>query len=168
MKTNLNKIRFNIYIKYNKLKCKIIITKIYRTKLIYTNNIYNLFLLISDKCYPIFQEDSIEFENFVLKNNGKDNWFLTKNKDIISFEQLEFDEIGKVQNILGKKVVNKTDFYSTPLKSSLLNIFQSDGSLGIVEKISLNDIESKMNCVQDLNMNKIFFPIIHTCYTEIE
>lgn len=106
---------------------------------------------------------SIKFPQFILKNNDNDKWFLTKSKEIVSFEKVKFDSEGMLESIVGRKIELKTDFYDIGIKSSDLDIYQSDGKLNDdASYFTINDVENKLNCIQDLNGNQIFYSILNT------
>lgn len=118
--------------------------------------------VVSDSDKPVVRKKSIKFPSFVIQNNGKDNWFLTKAREIVYFKDVEFDGFGHISHLVGQKVIDKTNFYEQPIQSSLLNIYKSKGDLDIQRKWSLNDVESKMFCIKDLDKQHVFFPIVHT------
>lgn len=117
--------------------------------------------VFSEKSGPVVKNQTIIFSNFIIKNNNRDNWFLTKNKEIVSFTKIIFDQNTKFYSIFGQKIIHKTDFYEYPIKSSKLDIFSSNGSLDAISE-KLEDIHSKLFCITDTQNNKVFFPILHT------
>lgn len=64
--------------------------------------------------------------------------------------------------IIGRRVLNKLDYYEEPYPSSFYDIFHSDNSLGEESDWEIDDIDCKMWGVTDLNNHVIFFPLIHT------
>lgn len=112
---------------------------------------------------PIVGKKSIQFMDFVLKANGRDKWFQTKSNDIICFEGIKLGSEGEFQKIIGYRIKTKNDYYVKPMRSSLLDIYESDGILEQDKSFyNIEDVENKLFCIQDLYDKKIFFPILHT------
>lgn len=129
-------------------------------------DLYN-FMKAEDKSKsfkPIAKARSIQFNDFLLKNNNGDKWFLTKSKDIVSFEKVLFDCKGMPESIVGRKIQTKIDFYDIMgIRSSFLDVYQSNGTLDYnLSYFTLNEIENKVYCIEDLNENRTFFPILNT------
>lgn len=112
---------------------------------------------------PIIETKSISFNDFTLKVNDRDKWFQTKSKDIVCLEKMKFNSEGNFENMIGRKIKMKTNYYESPLRSSILDIFESNGLLEEQQSVwSISDVEHKLFCIQDLNKKHIFFPILHT------
>lgn len=116
----------------------------------------------NDTLEPKLGENSIQFPDFRIKNNDRDRWFLTKNKEIVRFDEIKFDANENFQHIIvGRQILNKCEYYQNP-SSITFDIYQSDGNLGVPCHWSIGDIENKLFCIQDIYGNQIFFPILHT------
>lgn len=61
------------------------------------------------------EKDCFKFEDFIIKNNNSDRWFLTKSKDIVAFKCV-VNNAGKII-LQGQKLSNKTNFYVIPSQS---------------------------------------------------
>lgn len=108
---------------------------------------------------------SIQFMDFVLKANERDKWFQTKSNDIVCFEGIKRGSEGEFEKIIGSRIQTKTDYYVKPMRSSLLDIYASDGLLEKQKSFyNIEDIENKLFCIKDLYDKQIFFPILHTSY----
>lgn len=139
--------------------------------------------LENDTEFPIFkyllENSSHNFtyvklnKSFTLLANGKDNWFLTQDKEIISmsyaFSQKEVDGTENVA-ICGCRVRVKTNFFDYPIESSDLNIFASPNAnslkipvLGKPRIYTSNDILCKLFIIQyETDNESVFVPIHHT------
>lgn len=121
--------------------------------------------IISEQKYPRIDRnhESIEiFRNCTLKKNKKDQWFFTKDKKLMKYEG--FIEKEDCIMLRGRTVENKKDFYTLPLKSSMLDIYQSDGKIDTEEKhIEIEHFFVKLfqiPCKEDGQF--VFSPIRHT------
>lgn len=120
---------------------------------------------------PIVEHDSIQFKDFIIKNNSGDRWFLSKSKDIVCFDEIKFSKEGEFEKIIGRRIIAKTDLYVKPIKSSFFDIYKSSGELEKdFSNWTLADIDYKLFYIQDLYNNKVFFPILHTSsdYNDIQ
>lgn len=104
---------------------------------------------------------------FTLKKNEKDQWFILRDKRIAFFEEVR-EEQGKVF-IEAKIIARKRDFYLTPIKSSFLDIYESDGEVNTETIIcSSNEILAKMfKIVKPDTKSFVFFPLRHS-YLELD
>lgn len=100
-------------------------------------------------------------QNLVLSNkNSKDAWFITKTNEIVKMEFAKFEN-GRYL-ITGKKLQNKTHLFLTPMNSTRLKIFKSDGKFeNELCTFDISDVESKMICLPS-NENFALIPLIHT------
>lgn len=96
-------------------------------------------------------------ENFTLRTDDSDCWFLTKSLEIV-----KLISITPNTQLNGRKVKAFRDFYSKPLKSSFLHIFESDSIMDTEKIYSINDIKSKVFCVKRNQSTSVFFPLLHT------
>lgn len=89
-----------------------------------------------------------------------DSWFLTKNDQIVKMQCAKFEN--NKFFIMGIAIENKTDLFTTPIKSNKLKIFRSDGKLENEPRtFEINDVASKMMYLPFKN-EFAFIPIIHT------
>lgn len=150
------------------------IEKIMDTKL--PANISSLSSQISNEIptfkYPITVDQSayetIIFNEFRLSNRKfGDKWILYKSSsgDMSILEIIKFVKKTTVQGIetlvCGRLIINKTDYFTTPFKSSNLNIFISNGERGSDICIRLNAIICKLVCMHYRN-SLVFVPLLHT------
>lgn len=101
----------------------------------------------------------LKFQNFVISSKPQDKYFMTKNKDIIEFKNVIDDTRGVC--IYGNKLLNKTDLFHTPIKSSFLNIYKVS-TLSIPDVIvTTQDIMCKLVCIEH-KRELYVFPLLHT------
>lgn len=105
--------------------------------------------------------NEIKFENFTLNNKVANQWFLTKSLNIVKFEyaKLVQNEI----NMYGYEIKQKSDFYKTPIPSSSINIFLSNGEVkehGNYWKVC--EVYKKMFYTNADGNSVVFFPLLHT------
>lgn len=119
--------------------------------------------LSSPQVYPKFSSSKIQLSsNVTLSKDNKNCWFLSKDKKICRFEKIEIED--GIPKIIAKCIKETSDFFTVPIKSSILDIYYSDGLLGDCQQMHINDISEKMFCIPDLNGKKVFIPLIHsTC-----
>lgn len=110
------------------------------------------------KCHRIFDTVCIS-KDFILCNNFKDGWFLTKRNNIVSMINATYFE-GNIF-IYGSEIKTKWDFFEFPIKSSYLNIYKSNGKTIRPKLYSLNDIKCKLFSLK-YNNEFVFLPLIHT------
>lgn len=118
--------------------------------------------------YPILKKPSvnlndtfvfIETENWVLKKDEKNCYFMDKYKNVIQFESVK--KIDKTTYVLkGRKFLRKRSFYSSPLSSDLLDIFELDlnSVSDIIENFTLNQIKCKVFVIKHKNI-MVSFPM---------
>lgn len=105
--------------------------------------------------------NEIKFENFTLNNKLANQWVLTKSLNIIKFEHAKL--IRNEINIYGYEIKQKSDFYKSPIMSSALNIFSSNGEIrdnGSYWKI--HEVYKKMFNTNPDGNSVAFFPLLHT------
>lgn len=95
-----------------------------------------------------------------VKKTG-DQWFLTKSNEIVKMKCAI--KIGNVFKIVGNKLISKTDFFTFPLSSSILNIYSSNGYVDVDNQIQfdLSQIQAKMICLKS-QQNIVLMPILHS------
>lgn len=87
---------------------------------------------------------SIEMENWSLKVDIKNCYFMDNNNNVLKF--IHVKQVNQIFLICGKQIVQKKNFYSTPLSSELLNIYEIVES-SLTEHIfeyRLNEIKCKV------------------------
>lgn len=115
--------------------------------------------------YPIldFKHKSITVSRHcILKPNNKDEWFLTKTGVLVNYE--EFVANDKEILLKGKIVAEKEDFYNWPLKSSLMDIYKSNGIVGHESTLyNISDFMVKMFKIPtEVDGEFVFSPLRHT------
>lgn len=106
---------------------------------------------------------SIKTKNFTLKNNIRNKWFLSKNKEIIAMVYAKYNNDNEVV-IAGKKIISKKDLYYLPLASSNLDIYRTPNKFQESTSLyGLSEIECKLFSFKIPNSTDFaFFPILHT------
>lgn len=97
-----------------------------------------------------------------MRVNDRDQWFLLKSKQIAVYEGLQ--RTNSLVQIKARKLKSQEDFYTTPIKSSLLNIFKGkDDCIDKVELINFEDVYAKMFKIPLIEENYfVFIPEKHT------
>lgn len=106
--------------------------------------------------------NKINISSDVLLSSRKvgDQWFLTKSGNIVKFRYAIRSESSL--KILGNRVMNKTNFFSSPISSQILKIYVSDGELDdALSMFNLDDIMAKMIFLH-FNEQHVFAPILHS------
>lgn len=89
-----------------------------------------------------------------------DSWFLTRNDQIVKMQCAKFEKDKYL--LIGNRVRNKTHLFVTPINSTRLKIFSSDGILDDeLYTYEINDVASKMICLP-IEDNFAFIPILHS------
>lgn len=119
--------------------------------------------------------NKIIFENeFLLQNDWKNSWFLTKNHEIVSLNYVTLDCQNQMW-LYGAPLKTIGDFFNIPFGSTLLLIFESVGDFNDqllrarfseTKKYVLNDIKCKLFIIQK-NNKFVFFPLLHTLDTDV-
>lgn len=119
------------------------------------------FLLSDDPEHIAYKH--IEYKRNVIlssaKQNGKDQWFLTNENNIVEFDCVIKADRGYM--IRGSSVRHKQDFFDNPFRSRYINIF-----LSVVEKneptlYDMSNIKAKMFCVR-YKEKFVFIPLLHS------
>lgn len=94
----------------------------------------------------------VETENWVLRKDEKNCYFMDNYKNIIQFESVK--KIEKIIYINGKKILRKNNFYTSPLSSDFLDIFEivEDSVTEIIEHFTLNEIKCKIFVIKHNNI----------------
>lgn len=109
-------------------------------------------------CEKVFLK--INYKNqFVISNNVKNKWFLTTSGEIVQMLNAILLK-GKLY-IYGQALRKQYDFFQLPIKSSYIDIYESDGQFCAPKLFSAeNEIEFKLFC-HKTNKSLVFFPLIH-------
>lgn len=99
------------------------------------------------------------YNNMRIDIGEKNKWLLTENNEIVEFHMAKYFEGNVV--VVGFKIKKKTDFYETPLKSSLLHIYASNGEKDSPQMYPLTSIKTKMFAMTNEDGGLIFFPMLH-------
>ncbi|KAG4070613.1 hypothetical protein HA402_013533 [Bradysia odoriphaga] len=112
-----------------------------------------------DRRTKVFCE--IVTESFTLKNSEGNNWFMTKQLEIVRFEYLQ--SINEIWCVYGFERRIKSDFYTIPIQSSKLNIFKVFNKREEIGKMySINEIAAKLFCISFEENYDVFFPLNHS------
>lgn len=105
--------------------------------------------------------DEVQFKHFTLNSNGKDKWCITNDEDIVEFDKgVEKNQDNKLicQMVRGRRVLNKVDYFQTPIKSSSLGIYKCENYLlSDCKDFYCDDIKSKMFCIKDDTTGSLIF-----------
>lgn len=102
----------------------------------------------------------IRFKTFMLAGNLKNQWFLTKNGDLVAMEYVY--QVGNVINIMGRKIKKLYDFFKRPFSSHFLNIYEAELNFNDAKPYHIEEIKCKMVGLKGHNSSFIFFPLLHT------
>lgn len=112
---------------------------------------------INGICENGFKE--IVLNELTINSSEKNRYFLTQEKEIVSFEYTKYENDSVV--LYGREILNKKDFYILPIASSHFNIYSSDGHKGETKCWSINSIYKKLFAIHH-EENIIFFPLLHS------
>lgn len=96
---------------------------------------------------------------FSLSVGSKNKWFMTKGKEIVAMVNASKNE--NIITINGIAIKEKHDFFESPVKSSRINIYASNGKTSEPKSYSLNNIKCKLFCLE-YKSELVFFPLLHT------
>lgn len=99
------------------------------------------------------------FPNFVLDCSSRNQWFLTKNREIFKFDSYRENNEGY---IYASRVIRKHELYSVPISSSHLDIYKSDGAVSCVVSVPILDIKNKIFAMP-IGNEIVFAPLRHAC-----
>lgn len=116
-------------------------------------------LLAKERKRDLGYYDELFHNNMRFNTSEKNKWFLTTDSEIVEFEKAKY--LGGKIVVIGSKIKTKFDFYETPLKSSLLDIFASDGLKDRSQIYQIESIKTKMFAMDAEGGDKVFFPILH-------
>lgn len=108
---------------------------------------------------------TIKFSQFILNVfEDKNRWILTKSNQIVCVKYIILTALKKLF-LYGLPLKQITDYFVIPIKSSKLNIFQSNCMFDSAKFYSLHHIHSKMVKIDYDHMRSVFIPLIHTIDT---
>lgn len=113
-----------------------------------------------DNNCKMFSKIFIKPDVFLSCRKKGDQWFLTRIGEIVKMKYAT--EINNTFKICGNSLIRKGAFFTKPLTSTKLNIYQSDGELN--EHSDTYDIESiiaKMMCF-GFESKFVFIPLLHS------
>lgn len=99
------------------------------------------------------------YNNMRIDISEKNKWLFSENDEIIEFHSAKY--VGGNVVVVGCEIKQKLDFYETPLKSSLLHIYKSNGEMEFSQEYHLSSIETKMFAMHLEDGGLVFFPILH-------
>lgn len=99
------------------------------------------------------------YHGYILNNCERNKYVLTDEKKI--YEIINFRKEDQEIFVIGKQYMIKTDFYSHPISSSKLNVFQCQNMTSNVERIKVSQLERKLFAMVEKESPsiKIFFPL---------
>lgn len=100
----------------------------------------------------------VDLCGFKMNSSDKNKWFLTSDEEIWEFHSAFENENG--MGIRGRQILKISDFFVTPIESSLLSIFKSDGKLSKPKNIKAIKIIKKMFCIKREDNEYVFIPLI--------
>lgn len=103
--------------------------------------------------------EKLIYKDMCIDTSQQNKWFLTEGKEIVEFEKAFYLQGNIV--ISGSKLKRKSDFFETPLKSSFLDIYTSNGSKDSSQLFQLASIKTKIFAVTTDYCGMVFFPILH-------
>lgn len=107
----------------------------------------------------------IEFKQFILDVfQDKNRWILSKSNEIVCIKYIICTSVDSFF-LYGSPLKSISDYFLKPVKSSRLNIFQSNCEMGAPKYFSIGDIHSKLVKVEYSHPTYIFVPLIHTIDT---
>lgn len=99
------------------------------------------------------------YNNMRIETSEKNKWLLTEDNDIAEFHKAKYVEGSLV--VFGSRIIQKKDFYESPLKSSLLRINASSGQKNVLQTYPLTSIQNKMFPMSSADGELVFFPMLH-------
>lgn len=121
--------------------------------------------------FPILKQKTIQNNHetfktvicpsFKISSSLKNKWIMSKNKDVIEFFYAR--AINNEFYIFGKMMEEKYNFYETPLRSDVFDIYATTSTQSELLSWKLEDIDKKLFFMksEDLNFN-VYFPLLHT------
>lgn len=100
-----------------------------------------------------------KFELNCLQDNNK--WIFTSQGEIVSVKYC-IKSINNKYYLYGIPIIDATDFFKKPVRSSKLNIYQTECKLGLPKFYLLDNIHSKLAKIDVDHNTLVFVPLIHT------
>lgn len=100
----------------------------------------------------------VKTHKYVIKTDNANKWLKLKSGDIIAFDHA-VNCNGKILIFAGS-LMEKSDFFVTPIKSSYLGIIESSGKENVQKYWAIEDIEYKIFAIEQDNTRFVFFPMI--------
>lgn len=94
--------------------------------------------------------------------SDKNKWFLKKNMETVEFQKATYLKGNIV--VVGTKIKRKFDFYEAPLRSSLLNIYASNGFKDYSQIYPIESLKTKMFSIKTEDGGMVFFFILIFLY----
>lgn len=108
----------------------------------------------------------IEFDEFALSTDRANRWFLTKTNEIAKLTNVICDKNNV--SLLCVTITQIQNFFETPIKSSILDVFACDWKNAIYSEQKLfktSDIKCKLVKLEYSDRMDVFVPLMHTKYT---
>lgn len=103
----------------------------------------------------------VEFDEYCLKNDGVNKWFLTKTNEIVEMKYV-WNNNGIIA-INGSPLIDLSLFFETPIRSSFLYIYVSSLKKNFERFYDINDIKCKMVGVSIPRKSEVvFIPLLHS------
>lgn len=95
-----------------------------------------------------------------LSQKDKDSWFMTSSKEIVKLEYIRKHEMNFL--LYGRKIIEKGFFFKTPIDSTKIDIYKSNGNLERkLNTFKIESIRAKMICLS-CEESVVFIPLLHT------
>lgn len=105
----------------------------------------------------------LHFEHFILSSKFRNKYFMSVTDDIIEHKYITVE--GKLINIHGKLLSEKTLVFEKPIRSSFLNIYKVSESSVLLSNqnkvLCPKDVKCKLVCITKSGY-LYFFPLLHT------
>lgn len=106
-------------------------------------------------CYKEILVDGLRFNT-----NFKEKWFFTNTNEIVGITKIVKQK--EMIVLIGHEITQKKDFFSIPIKSNYLDIYETNGTVSNCEKqYCLSSIKHKLFAMRS-GEDVIFYPLLHT------
>lgn len=104
----------------------------------------------------VFKE--IIFNDFKVNNNIRDQWFMSKDREVYKFDSCNTLD----RNISCYQLKNKREFFNLPISSELFDIYISNGKLSSsLKSVPIDNVKCKIFAMP-LDNDIVFAPLRHT------
>ncbi|XP_044744741.1 uncharacterized protein LOC123306687 [Coccinella septempunctata] len=119
--------------------------------------------------YPILQQliqsghfSKIQFENFSLKSNEHNKWFLSEDEKIVAMKYAKKENYSII--IAGYALKDKSDVFVIPFRSSFLDIYKSNATCFEKNLLTFksSDVKIKLVAIEESENIKVFIPLLHS------